>query len=77
MNEAAVSGKRDELLGLKENVIVGHLIPAGTGTRDFQDLVVGSQVEFDNALEVAANSEAETQVVTDAEVIAEEISAEK
>ena len=66
MNEAAVSGKRDELLGLKENVIVGHLIPAGTGTRDFQDLVVGSQVEFDNALEAAANSETEAQVVTEA-----------
>ena len=35
LNEAAVSGKQDHLLGLKENVIVGHLIPAGTGTRQF------------------------------------------
>ena len=51
LNEAAVSGKQDHLLGLKENVIVGHLIPAGTGSRDFQDLIVGSQEEFDAALE--------------------------
>ena len=50
MNEAAVSGKQDHLLGLKENVIVGHLIPAGTGSRDFQDLIVGSQDEYDAAL---------------------------
>jgi DNA-directed RNA polymerase subunit beta' len=50
LNEAAVSGKQDHLLGLKENVIVGHLIPAGTGARDFQDLVVGSQDDYDIAL---------------------------
>ena len=50
LNEAAVSGKQDHLLGLKENVIVGHLIPAGTGARDFQNLVVGSQEEYDIAL---------------------------
>ena len=35
LNEAAVRGKQDHLMGLKENVIVGHLIPAGTGTRKF------------------------------------------
>jgi DNA-directed RNA polymerase subunit beta' len=33
--------------GLKENVIVGHLIPAGTGMRDYEKLIVGSQEEFD------------------------------
>ena len=65
LNEAAVSGKQDQLLGLKENVIVGHLIPAGTGTRDFQELVVGSQIEFDNALEAAEAVES-SDVVTDA-----------
>ena len=43
LNEAAVSGKEDHLLGLKENVIVGHLIPAGTGVRKFQKMIVGSQ----------------------------------
>ena len=42
LNEAAISGKEDHLLGLKENVIVGHLIPAGTGTRRFQKIVVAS-----------------------------------
>jgi DNA-directed RNA polymerase subunit beta' len=47
LNEAAVRGKIDELNGLKENVIVGHLIPAGTGQRNFDKLVVGSQEEFD------------------------------
>ncbi len=43
LNEAAISGKEDHLLGLKENVIVGHLIPAGTGTRKFQKMVVSSK----------------------------------
>ena len=47
LNEAAVNGKVDELLGLKENVIVGHLIPAGTGLRDYEKIVVGSQEEYD------------------------------
>ncbi len=42
LNEAAISGKEDHLLGLKENVIVGHLIPAGTGTRRFQNILVAS-----------------------------------
>jgi len=43
LNEAAISGKEDHLLGLKENVIVGHLIPAGTGVRDFQKMIVASK----------------------------------
>ena len=47
LNEAAVRGKEDELKGLKENVIVGHLIPAGTGLQEYQNLIVGSQVEYD------------------------------
>jgi len=38
LSEAAASGKKDELFGLKENVIVGHLIPAGTGFRDHQNI---------------------------------------
>ncbi|MGB3948443.1 MAG: DNA-directed RNA polymerase subunit beta', partial [Bacteroidia bacterium] len=50
LNEAAISGKVDHLLGLKENVIVGHLIPAGTGLRDYDKLVVGSQEEYDRLL---------------------------
>ncbi|REA59894.1 DNA-directed RNA polymerase subunit beta' [Dyadobacter luteus] len=47
LSEAAVRGKRDELKGLKENVIVGHLIPAGTGMRKYENLIVGSQEEYD------------------------------
>jgi len=47
LNEAAISGKVDHMTGLKENVIVGHLIPAGTGLREYEKLVVGSQEEYD------------------------------
>ncbi|GAB4378531.1 MAG: DNA-directed RNA polymerase subunit beta' [Salibacteraceae bacterium] len=47
LNEAAVNGKVDHLLGLKENVIVGHLIPAGTGLREYQNIIVGSKYEFE------------------------------
>jgi DNA-directed RNA polymerase subunit beta' len=46
LSEAAIRGKRDELKGLKENVIVGHLIPAGTGQRRLQSVIVGSQEEY-------------------------------
>ncbi|TAF45774.1 MAG: DNA-directed RNA polymerase subunit beta' [Sphingobacteriales bacterium] len=47
LNEAAIAGKRDYLLGLKENVIVGHLIPSGTGLRNYDRIIVGSQEEYD------------------------------
>ncbi|GHV50081.1 DNA-directed RNA polymerase subunit beta' [Bacteroidia bacterium] len=47
LNEAAINGKVDRLEGLKENVICGHLIPAGTGQRDFDKLVVGTKEEFE------------------------------
>ena len=50
LNEAAVSGKIDYLKGLKENVIVGHLIPAGTGLIDYRNIVVGSQEEYDQMI---------------------------
>ena len=51
LNEAAVSGKVDYLEGLKENVIVGHRIPAGTGLREFDDIIVGSKEELANMME--------------------------
>jgi DNA-directed RNA polymerase subunit beta' len=51
LNEAAISGKEDHLLGLKENVIVGHLIPAGTGVRDFQKMIVASKDAYEEMLE--------------------------
>jgi DNA-directed RNA polymerase subunit beta' len=50
LNEAAISGKVDELRGLKENVIVGHLIPAGTGMRRFDNVVTGSLEEYERLM---------------------------
>jgi DNA-directed RNA polymerase subunit beta' len=47
LNEAAVNGKVDGLEGLKENVIVGHKIPAGTGLRDYDHIIVGSKDEYE------------------------------
>jgi DNA-directed RNA polymerase subunit beta' len=51
LNEAAVNGKIDNLDGLKENVIVGHKIPAGTGNREFDDVIVGYVDEYEELLE--------------------------
>lgn len=50
LNEAAIAGKKDNMLGLKENVIVGHLIPSGTGLREYENIRVGSQEEFDRLM---------------------------
>ncbi|MCV6631429.1 MAG: DNA-directed RNA polymerase subunit beta' [Flavobacteriaceae bacterium] len=50
LNEAAVSGKVDTLEGLKENVIVGHKIPAGTGMRDYSSIIVGSKEEYEEIM---------------------------
>jgi DNA-directed RNA polymerase subunit beta' len=50
LNEAAVAGKIDTLQGLKENVIVGHKIPAGTGSRRFNDIIVGYVDEYEELL---------------------------
>ncbi len=50
LNEAAINGKVDRLEGMKENVICGHLIPAGTGQREFEKLIVGSKEEYDRIL---------------------------
>ncbi|MEM0961079.1 MAG: DNA-directed RNA polymerase subunit beta' [Bacteroidota bacterium] len=47
LTEAAIAAKSDGLLGLKENVIIGHLVPAGTGLRDYRDIVVGSRQELE------------------------------
>jgi DNA-directed RNA polymerase subunit beta' len=51
LNEAAIFGKVDYLDGLKENVIVGHKIPAGTGLREYNDLIVGSMEEYDKLVD--------------------------
>ncbi len=57
LTEASIAAKQDPLFGLKENVIVGHLIPAGTGQRTFKDLIVGSQTEYEE-LQAAVGGEA-------------------
>ncbi len=46
LSEAAIHGKKDYLEGLKENVICGHLIPAGTGTREFEKVIVASMDDY-------------------------------
>ncbi|MYF63378.1 MAG: DNA-directed RNA polymerase subunit beta', partial [Rhodothermaceae bacterium] len=56
LTEAAIGAKVDPLYGLKENVIVGHLIPAGTGQPRFRDIVVGSKSELEE-LQAAINAE--------------------
>jgi DNA-directed RNA polymerase subunit beta' len=47
LSSAAIQGKTDDMLGLKENVITGHPIPAGTGLREFENMIVGSKEEYE------------------------------
>jgi DNA-directed RNA polymerase subunit beta' len=47
LTNAAINAKADDLIGLKENVIVGHKIPAGTGLREYEDILVGSKESYD------------------------------
>ncbi len=62
LNEAAIQGKTDYLQGMKENVICGHLIPAGTGLREYENLVVGSLDDFNTA---SAVEDVEVEVLND------------
>ena len=55
LNEAAILGKIDFLEGLKENVIVGHLIPAGTGLREYNNVIVGSLDDYDTLVHAGQN----------------------
>ena len=59
LNEAAILGKIDRLEGLKENVIVGHLIPAGTGQRQYNGIIVGSLEDYESL--VGAEQEPESK----------------
>ena len=59
LTQASINAKQDGLRGLKENVIVGHKIPAGTGLREYEDIIVGSKEEFDAVMESAPISEFE------------------
>jgi len=61
LSEAAIRGKADQLMGLKENVIVGHLIPAGTGQRRFSDLIVGSEEEYDSLVQSTSSPRKERE----------------
>ena len=55
LNEAAINGKTDMLAGMKENVICGHLIPAGTGLREYERLVVGGKEDIDTVFTASAD----------------------
>jgi DNA-directed RNA polymerase subunit beta' len=57
LNEAAILGKVDKLEGLKENVIVGHLIPAGTGQRQYNSIIVGSLEEYESLTDIPVEAE--------------------
>ena len=72
LNEASIRAKIDTLRGLKENVIVGHKIPAGTGLFNSKDIIVGSQVEMDRleSLKSITPSE-EVETIEVAEEVAE------
>ncbi len=62
LSEAAIRGKADQLMGLKENVIVGHLIPAGTGQRRFEDLIVGSEEEYQRLVDAPERKSKEKEL---------------
>ena len=57
LNESAVNGRIDNLEGLKENVIVGHRIPAGTGLRKYETILVGSKEEMEELTKVKEEEE--------------------
>jgi len=61
LNEAAILGKVDKLEGLKENVIVGHLIPAGTGQRQYNGIIVGSLEEYESITDIPVEAEQESR----------------
>jgi DNA-directed RNA polymerase subunit beta' len=68
LSEASIRGKRDTLNGLKENVIVGHLIPAGTGQRPFGNMVVANKEEYESLLNSSSDKD---EVEEDEQVQAE------
>jgi DNA-directed RNA polymerase subunit beta' len=67
LTEASINGKVDHLLGLKENVIVGRLIPAGTGLADYRDTFVVDEDEMEETLTLSKPEAATTALVTDSE----------
>ncbi len=69
LTEAATSGRVDELRGLKENVIIGHLIPAGTGSKFYKDI----NLDVDQPLFITPPGDAGEEVEDEAEAPAEEV----
>ncbi len=70
LTQAAIQAKSDGLLGLKENVIVGHKIPAGTGLREYEDIIVGSKEEYEAVMGIDKEEiipEAETDEIVSKE----------
>ena len=63
LSEASIRGKRDTLNGLKENVIVGHLIPAGTGQRQFNNMIVANKEEYEALLNTTPEDVEENEEV--------------
>ena len=63
--EAAINAKRDNLIGLKENVIIGKKIPAGTGLVQADDILVGSQVEYDKLDSIDEYSSVDSLTISD------------
>ena len=68
LNEAAINGKTDTLEGMKENVICGHLIPAGTGLREYGSLIVGSKEDFE-MMDKTLDERMEAEAAADAAAI--------
>jgi DNA-directed RNA polymerase subunit beta' len=60
LSTASIAAKEDKMIGLKENVIVGHLIPAGTGLREFERMIVGSKEELERLTARKEEEEVET-----------------
>ena len=63
LTEAAIKGKTDELIGLKENVIIGKLIPAGTGMQVYQDTIIDDGTESENEEEAKNSEESEVEAI--------------
>ncbi len=73
LTEAAIQGKIDKLQGLKENVIIGHLIPAGTGMRKYQNVsLVTSDDEFEEILKQEQPAEDISEGITEDEIVSQE-----
>ena len=77
LSQAATSARADYLEGLKENVIVGHKIPAGTGLRKFDKLMVGNQEELDALTAAAAIASAGNEEESEEAPVTEETSVDE